>query len=370
MADETVTIYKYLDKAGLSAVWEKIKTNFASKAELASVQNEFDADIADINTDIAGINTELNGIKESISSSVINSADEFTIQSNSDNKFGTAIALNIDTESQTVQLIATGKNATDDNKVLSAISYKQFVKDGILNSVELVVIEESTAEREAGTYLKFTFNTDAGKDNIYVNVSELINVYVGEGYIVVNNDVISLDYTKLTTDLEGVFVKLDDFNQTVTSLNETIAGNASAIEALQAKLGQVESKVADNTSAIEALQAEVNSVKQSNEETNTYVASLNETISQNSSQISLLWEKLGDAATKEELAAVEERISTNETDINALENRLASLEGAVNPDGDLVTISINQVTDFAPMTEADITEVCTEVGSEEQTVSV
>lgn len=376
MADNTVTIYKYLDKVGLSTVWEKIKTNFASKAELNSVQNELDADIADINADIAGINSSIDEVKESVKVSAINSVDDLTIQANTDNKLSTALKLDIDTETQNILLVANGKNATDENKILSSISYKQFVKDGILDSVEMVIIEESnnTSGQEPGTYLKFTFNTDAGKDTIYVNVTDLVNVYKGEGYIIVQDETISLDYAKvvtdITNDLKATFVTLDDYNANNTSLNELISTNTASISELKEKLGVVETTVADHTAQITTLQEEVEKVKTANEELGLYAASLNETISNNTTQINSLWAKLAESATKEELSELDERVTVNETDIDTLETRIANLEAATGPDGELTKISITQVVDFAAMTEKDITEVCASVDNEDQTLTV
>lgn len=376
MADNTVTIYKYLDKVGLSTVWEKIKTNFASKAELNSVQNELDADIADINADIADINSSIDEVKESVKVSAINSVDDLTIQANTDNKLSTALKLDIDTETQNILLVANGKNATDENKILSSISYKQFVKDGILDSVEMVIIEESsnTSGQEPGTYLKFTFNTDAGKDTIYVNVSDLVNVYKGEGYIIVQDETISLDYAKvvtdITNDLKATFVTLDDYNANNISLNELISTNTASISELKEKLGVVETTVADHTTQIDTLQEEVEKVKTANEELGIYAASLNETISNNTTQINSLWDKLAESATKEELSELNKRVTVNETDIDTLETRIANLEAATGPDGELTTISITQVVDFTAMTEDDITEVCTSVDNEDQTLTV
>lgn len=46
----------------------------------------------------------------------------------------------------------------------------------MINTVELVTDPES---HDPGTYLVITFNTDAGKDAIYLDVTGLIDVYQG-----------------------------------------------------------------------------------------------------------------------------------------------------------------------------------------------
>lgn len=73
----------------------------------------------------------------------------------------------------------------EDNKIklfgqneeaISEIDASDFIKDGMLNYVELVQDPEG---EEAGTYLKLVFNTDAGKQPILVNVTRLVNQYDG-----------------------------------------------------------------------------------------------------------------------------------------------------------------------------------------------
>lgn len=63
-----------------------------------------------------------------------------------------------------------------DSSVIASIDATAFIKDGMINTVELVTNPES---HTPGTYLVITFNTDAGKDAIYLDVTSLINVYQG-----------------------------------------------------------------------------------------------------------------------------------------------------------------------------------------------
>lgn len=63
-----------------------------------------------------------------------------------------------------------------DSSVIASIDATAFIKDGMINTVELVTDPES---HNPGTYLVITFNTDAGKDAIYLDVTSLINVYQG-----------------------------------------------------------------------------------------------------------------------------------------------------------------------------------------------
>lgn len=63
-----------------------------------------------------------------------------------------------------------------DSSVIASIDATAFIKDGMINSVELVTDPKS---HDPGTYLVITFNTDADKDVIYLNVTSLIDVYQG-----------------------------------------------------------------------------------------------------------------------------------------------------------------------------------------------
>lgn len=63
-----------------------------------------------------------------------------------------------------------------DSSVIASIDATTFIKDGMINTVDLVTDPES---HNPGTYLVITFNTDAGKDAIYLDVTSLIDVYQG-----------------------------------------------------------------------------------------------------------------------------------------------------------------------------------------------
>ena len=67
-----------------------------------------------------------------------------------------------------------------DSSIIASIDTTAFIKDGMINTVELVTDPES---HDPGTYLVITFNTDAGKDAIYLDVSSLIDVYEGHNGI-------------------------------------------------------------------------------------------------------------------------------------------------------------------------------------------
>ena len=91
-------------------------------------------------------------------------------------KYG--VALSYDSDAKTMSLLSS--NGT----VLSTISVEDFVIDGMINSVSL---EADPDGQDEGVYLHFVFNTDAGKEDIYVNVTDLIDIYNGSDSVTVEN---------------------------------------------------------------------------------------------------------------------------------------------------------------------------------------
>ena len=102
-------------------------------------------------------------------------------------------SLKYDTGTKKIQLI--GK---DGSTAISEIDATAFIKDGMLSNAELVV---DPAGKPAGTYFKLTWNTDAGKDVMYVDVTSLIDVYTAKenGGLLLDGHAFSVDTTKIAT---------------------------------------------------------------------------------------------------------------------------------------------------------------------------
>lgn len=81
-----------------------------------------------------------------------------------------------------------------DNTTIATIPSSDFIKDGMLENVELVELSDYPSNpqgKENGTYIKFTFNADAGSTEIYLNVTDLIDVYTAGNGINVDGKIIS-----------------------------------------------------------------------------------------------------------------------------------------------------------------------------------
>lgn len=102
-----------------------------------------------------------------------------------------------------------------DSSVIASIDATAFIKDGMINTVELVTDPES---HDPGTYLVITFNTDAGKDAIYLDVSSLIDVYEGHNGIKVTGKHIHL----IIDPTSEAYLSLSDYGIKLEGINSKI----------------------------------------------------------------------------------------------------------------------------------------------------
>lgn len=112
----------------------------------------------------------------------INSGDQILSQSESGLLANLSLQYTAKTSTSNAKIDLIGK----DNTVISTIDASDFIKDGMLDSAELR--EDSSTNK---TYLDLTFNTDAGKDTVSVDVTSLIDVYTAGNGITVTNNVIA-----------------------------------------------------------------------------------------------------------------------------------------------------------------------------------
>lgn len=91
---------------------------------------------------------------------------------------------------KTAGLKLIGKGGTE----IAVIPAADFIKDGMLEDVELKAasVEEPVGEATTGTFLVFTFNTDAGKEVINLDVTSLIDIYTAGNGIDITGKVISV----------------------------------------------------------------------------------------------------------------------------------------------------------------------------------
>ena len=155
--------------------------------------------------------------------------EKFLTLDNETGKLGATVGLTYYTDTTggkpVYEIRLTGKGG----EVISTIDAKSFVKDGMLDSVELVA---NPADQAAGTYLVFTWNTEAGlSEPMYVPVTDLIDVYTQGDGITIEDKVIKAKvksgdaYLEVTTD--GIASKGIDTAIT-TAKNAVIGTEADA----------------------------------------------------------------------------------------------------------------------------------------------
>ena len=171
---------------------------------------------------------------------VINTNDKILTQS------GDGLLANINlTWNSANGLKLIGKDGTE----IATIPAADFIKDGMLQNVELKAasVEETVGGVTSGTFLVFTFNTDAGSKVINLDVTSLIDVYTAGNGISVTGKVIAakLDAsteTFLTVGADGIKLSgVQDAINTAVEAEETARTDAD--ETLQAAIDKVEASV-------------------------------------------------------------------------------------------------------------------------------
>lgn len=265
MANIQINQIKYLGEEALNALWEKITATYLRQANVEEALTTFgDSKIIKSEDDTfiqKGTFDELERVlterMDDIEAAQGTNIDNDTIV-NKNGLLQTDLILSNDSTNHKLSLI-TGTNKS----VISTWDYTEFyqeaVKDGILESVSLIVIpknEAATDERGEGTYLKFVFNTSAGQDPIYVNVTDLIDVYTGSTYIDVTNGVISIKQTEFVEYLKsenalnitGIVSRIEANEDNIAKLQEAVA-NLNLEEVLE-KLGKLEERMDDNDALV------------------------------------------------------------------------------------------------------------------------
>lgn len=122
-----------------------------------------------------------------------------------------------------------------DNRVIATVPAADFVKDGMLENVELKTAssDQPVGDAQSGTFLVFTFNTDAEDKVINLNVTSLIDVYTAGDGISVTGKVIAakLDASTesfLTVGADGI--KLSGVQTAINAAKQEVQTEVDAIE--------------------------------------------------------------------------------------------------------------------------------------------
>lgn len=282
MSDININQIKYLDYDGLQVLWRKISDTFLRDSEVVTALTDTTGGIIEKEEDLFVQSKTLNSVKEEligmIGSSQGANIDNDTII-NEDGVLKTNLILQNDKDNHILKLITGNGKGTTVSEWDYTEFYEEAVKDGIFDDVSLVVIpgDEPDSGQAAGTYLKFIFNTSSGQKPIYVNVTELIDVYDGSDYISVTKkedgtSSIELNKAKLVEDLK----KADALDITsITTKIEGLEGKYAELEGLINELktawegldiSGLQEQVASNTANITNILATAPTVRITDEE--------------------------------------------------------------------------------------------------------
>lgn len=152
-----------------------------------------------------------NGLKAEDTTALRNVTGQNFIKKNDTNIEG-HLNLTYNTETKKINLEGF------DSSIIASIDATAFIKDGMINTVELVTDPKS---HDPGTYLVITFNTDAGKDAIYLDVTGLIDVYQGTNGVKVTG--------------KDIHLIIDPTSEAYLSLSD----NGIKIKGINAKISEV-----------------------------------------------------------------------------------------------------------------------------------
>lgn len=154
---------------------------------------------------------------------------ENVLSLDSDGKLGTTLSLEYYTDETNVPYIRLrGVNG----QVGEAINATNFIKDGMLSSVDIV----KDPVGKTGTFIEMTFNTDAGiTEPMYVDVSDVFTAYVAGDGINIDKNVVKVKVYEsdkyLAVDVDGIKTKgIDD--AITTAKNEIIGVAEDTAESL------------------------------------------------------------------------------------------------------------------------------------------
>ena len=291
-------------------------------------------------------------------------AEKFLSLDTATGKLGATVGLTYYTDTTgdapVYEIRLTGKGG----EVISTIDAKSFVKDGMLDKVELVV---NPADQATGTYLVFTWNTEAGvSEPMYVPVTDLVDVYSqGDGIEIDSNNVIKAKvkaedpYLEVTT--EGIASKGID-NAILVAKNAVI-GTAedaeTAVTVYGAKKYAANLVGAHESAVTEALKGKVDVVGY-----NEFVTNTNNTLSGIKVTDVDSTETVGVKLVKSEAGVISVSVNSD-----TLVSSLVGATGAVGPVSG-TTVKLGQaITDGAAENPTEIISATTSVHSAIQTLA-
>lgn len=271
-------VIKYLDDSGLKVLWDKISNTYLRQRDVIAALTEYGEGKIIVDQDHTFVQkgtfdaetSRLAEWIENVEAAQGTNIDNDTII-NTEGILKTNILLHNDKDNHVLSLVTGADNGK--GTTLSSWDYTEFyneaVKDGILDSVSLVVIPEDESVEDsgqtAGTYLKFTFNTSSGKNPIYVDVDDLIDVYEGSTYISIEKSGGNSDKDPDTVSISLKEAELVQFLKSdqalgIESIVNRVAANEDAIKSIQDAFDRI--NLNELKEAVETLQSKVGEIEE------------------------------------------------------------------------------------------------------------
>lgn len=260
-----------------------------------------------------------------------------------------------------------------DGTQLSAINCADFLIDGMLESATLEVNPDGQDE---GTYIHFVFNTDAGKDDVWVNVTSLIDIYTGSDSIDITDNVVSVKEQYILDLLPVNVTYQSEFDNTkgitIGSLN--VVGVSTTVVVPTATTEQVGLVTSgDGLTVSEGVMSAVKSENSEDylviDETGIAVVgvdAIEARVTQAEADIDSLEGRMDTA--EEDIDKLETRMDTAEADIDALEGRMATAEEDIDKleeRMDTAEKDIDSLEDRVSTNETNIAALDTRVSTNE-----
>ena len=273
---------------------------------------------------------------------LINSADKILSQDNSG--LLTTLTLDISSDGKTVYL--KGKEGA----TISSIDTTKFVKDGMIDTV--------TFDTQTGI-LKFIFNTDAGKTQIDVPMSSLVDTYIVDtgstSYLAINDYKISAK-----VDINGGLASYNSITQLNNALTTETTRATNVENSILEKINTLSGSVNTINSSITTLRNDVNT------SANTLNQNINQlrldTVSSANSLNILINSLRNDAITS--ATTLNNKITTNEGNITLLLNRILTLEtsnSALTEEVNTLKTTVTTLTNLLNTLNSKVTQLETKI---------
>lgn len=321
----------------LVTVNANIQTNATNIATVSGTAADNADAIGDLQDDLAALQDEVSGLTEDLSQYKVKTvkADDKVLAVDANGELSSTITMNYDSEKKEIYL--KGK----DGGVISTVDATDFIKDGMLDNVEL----KTTGGK---TELIFTFNTDAGKEQIPVDVTELLN----------------------GTELQNIQTALD--THTSSANTQHLTGDQIAylngvmpkysVSQLDSKFTEITNEFTTNTDAHATFASEITSAKTRIDKTEADITILSGAIDTNASAITEI---------NSELVTVKSDIQTNTANIATVSGTAAdnaadivALSDIVEENARVASAGLNDLQVNIDNVESALTQSIEAVGAE------